>query len=107
MYAIRSYYAQEDIFRNFDLNDILRQFGFGGGFRPGGGGGFHAGGFRSAGGGTPFDTIFGGAGMRGGCGGGGCGPQPVKGGDLTYELHISLEDVLHGAEKTISLRQGP
>ncbi len=98
-------YSQEDIFRNFDLNDILRQFGFGGGFRPGAGG-FHSSGFRSAGGGSPFDNIFGGGGMRGGCGGGGCGPQPVKGGDLTYELHISLEDVLHGAEKTISLRQG-
>ena len=37
-------YSQEDIFRNFDLNDILGQFGFGGGgggrtsFRFGGGG---------------------------------------------------------------------
>ena len=43
--------------------------------------------------------------MRGGGCGGGCGPQPVKGGDLTYELTVTLEDVLHGAEKTISLRQ--
>ncbi|MGD9948321.1 MAG: DnaJ C-terminal domain-containing protein [Desulfobulbus sp.] len=98
-------YSQEDIFRNFDLNDILRQFGFGGGFRPGGGGSYHTSGFRNAGGGSPFDNIFGGAGMRGGCGGGGCGPQSVKGGDLTYELQVSLEDVLHGAEKAISLRQ--
>lgn len=98
-------YSQEDIFRNFDLNDILRQFGFGGGFRSGGGGTFHTSGFRNAGGGTPFDSIFGNAGMGGGCGGG-CGSQPVKGNDLTYELSVSLEDVLHGAEKTISLRQG-
>ncbi|MDD2463261.1 MAG: DnaJ C-terminal domain-containing protein [Desulfobulbus sp.] len=98
-------YSQEDIFRNFDLNDILHQFGFGGGFRPGGGGGsFHTSGFRPGGGGSPFDNIFGG-GARGGCGGG-CGPQPVKGGDLTYELQVSLEDVLHGSEKTIGLRQG-
>jgi DnaJ-class molecular chaperone with C-terminal Zn finger domain len=29
----------------------------------------------------------------------------VKGNDLTYEMIVSLEDVLHGAEKTISLRQ--
>jgi DnaJ-class molecular chaperone with C-terminal Zn finger domain len=96
-------YSQEDIFRNFDLNDILRQFGFGGGFRSGGGA-FHTSGFRGAGGGSPFDNLFGQGGMRGGCGG--CGPQPVKGSDLTYEMTVTLEDVLHGAEKTISLRQG-
>lgn len=101
--GFRQRYSQEDIFRNFDLNDILRQFGFGGGFR--GAGGFHTtGGFRSAGGGSPFDNIFGQGGQRGGCGGG-CGSQPVKGNDLTYEMTVSLEEVLHGAEKTISLRQ--
>ena len=103
--GFRQRYSQEDIFRNFDLNDILRQFGFGGGFR--GNGGFHTtgGGFRPAGGGSPFDTIFGQSGMHGGCGGGGCGSQPVKGNDLTYEMSVTLEEVLHGAEKTISLRQ--
>ena len=100
--GFRQRYSQEDIFRNFDLNDILRQFGFGGGFR--GTGGFHTGGFRTAGGGSPFEGMFGQT-MRGGGCGGGCGPQPVKGGDLTYELTVTLEDVLHGAEKTISLRQ--
>jgi curved DNA-binding protein len=42
--------------------------------------------------------------MRGGCGSGGCGPQPTRGEDLTYELQVSLEDVLNGTEKTISLR---
>lgn len=92
-------YSQEDIFRNFDLNDILRQFGFGGGFRS-------AGGFRAAGGGaSPFENIFGQAGMRGGGCQGGCGPTQVKGNDLTYELTVTLEEVLHGAEKTINLRQ--
>ena len=100
--GFRQRYSQEDIFRNFDLNDILRQFGFGGGFR--GTGSFHTGGFRTAGGGSPFEGMFGQT-MRGGGCGGGCGPQPVKGGDLTYELTVTLEDVLHGAEKTISLRQ--
>jgi len=96
--GFRQRYSQEDIFRNFDLNDILRQFGFGGGF--------HTSGFRtSSGGGSPFDNIFGQTGMRGGGCGGNCGPQPVKGNDLTYELTVTLEDVLHGAEKTISLRQ--
>ena len=100
--GFRQRYSQEDIFRNFDLNDILRQFVFGTGFR--GTGGFHTGGFRTAGGGSPFEGMFGQT-MRGGGCGGGCGPQPVKGGDLTYELTVTLEDVLHGAEKTISLRQ--
>lgn len=100
--GFRQRYSQEDIFRNFDLNDILRQFGFGGGFR--GTGGFHTSGFRSTGGGSPFDNIFSQAGGRGGCGGG-CGPQPVKGNDLTYEMTVTLEDVLHGTEKTVSLRQ--
>lgn len=100
--GFRQRYSQEDIFRNFDLNDILRQFGFGGNFR--GANTFHTGGFRAAGGGTPFEGMFG-QNMRAGCGGGGCGSQPVQGGDLTYELIVTLEDVLHGAEKTISLRQ--
>ena len=102
--GFRQRYSQEDIFRNFDLNDILRQFGFGGGFRSTCG--FQSGGgFRASGGGSPFETIFNQAGARGGCGGSGCGSQPAKGNDLTYELTVTLEDVLHGAEKTISLRQ--
>lgn len=101
--GFRQRYSQEDIFRNFDLNDILRQFGFGGGFRSGGGTTFHTSGFRT-GGGSPFDNIFGQTGGRGGCGGS-CGPQPVKGSDLTYEMTVTLDEVLHGAEKTISLRQ--
>ncbi|MCL2340858.1 MAG: J domain-containing protein [Proteobacteria bacterium] len=99
--GFRQRYSQEDIFRNFDLNDILRQFGFGGGFRSGS---FHTGRASTSGGGSPFDAFFGQAGARGGCGGG-CGPQMVKGNDLTYEMTVTLEDVLHGTDKTISLRQ--
>jgi curved DNA-binding protein len=96
-------YSQEDIFRGFDLNDILNQFGFGGAtFRT-------SGGFRTAGGGTGgFEDLFsGGAFGGGGCRGGSCRPQPqpTKGEDRTYEITITLEDVLNGAEKTISLRQ--
>jgi curved DNA-binding protein len=95
-------YSQEDIFRGFDINDIFNQFGGGGGrtsFRFGGQGG--------AAGGNPFDFFSqaGGGAQGGGCGGGGCRPQPVKGQDQTYELAVSLEDVLHGAEKNISLRR--
>ncbi len=93
-------YSQEDIFRGFDVNDILNQFGFGGGS-------FRTGSFRThpgGGGANPFGDLFGQA--AGGCGGGGCRPQPTKGADHTYELAISLEDVLQGANKNIALRQG-
>lgn len=98
-------YSQEDIFKDFDLNDILRQFGFGGAsFRSTGGG------FRTAQGGGGFESFFsntgfGNSGMGGGCAGSGCRPQPMKGEDLTYEITITLDDVLHGTEKTINLRQ--
>lgn len=94
-------FSQEDIFRGFDLNSILRQFGFGSATYG------SSSGFRSSGGPQDFSSIFGNAagGRSGpGCQGGGCRPQPVKGQDLTYDLSVSLEDVLHGAEKTISLR---
>jgi len=93
-------YSQEDIFRNFDLNDILRQFG------AGAGGGSTT--FRNnmGGGAQSFQSFFGqGAGSRmgGGCGAGGC-QQPAKGQDLTYQLSVTLDEVMHGAEKNISLR---
>ena len=94
-------YSQEDIFKGFDLNSILRQFGFGASSFG------NSSGFRATSGPHDFSSIFGNAagGMGGrGCQGGGCGPQPVKGQDLTYDLSISLEEVLNGAEKTISLR---
>ncbi|MCF8056562.1 MAG: J domain-containing protein [Desulfocapsa sp.] len=91
-------YSQEDIFRNFNLDDILNQFGFGG----------HSGGghstFRMNTGGAganPFSSIFGQGG--GGCGGSCQQPAP-KGQDITYQLSVSLEDVLNGAEKNIALR---
>jgi curved DNA-binding protein len=95
-------YSQEDIFRGFDINDILGQFGFGGG-----GGGRTTFRFNSqgGGGGNPFDFFSQAGGGGGGCGGGGCRPQPTKGQDQTYEMSITLEDVLHGGEKNISLRR--
>lgn len=93
-------YSQEDIFRNFDINDILRQFNFGGGsqqnvhFRSGMGGNGGNGGRYSF-----FGQDMGG----GGCGSGGCG-QPAKGQDLTYQVTVTLEDVMFGAERNITLR---
>jgi len=92
-------YSQEDIFRGFDLGDILKEFGLGGGL---------GGGFRASGGqGSPFETFFFHS------GGPGAGresfrtttQQPVKGSDLTYELSVSLNEILSGTQKTISLRR--
>jgi curved DNA-binding protein len=86
-------YSQEDIFQGFDIGDILKEFGLGG---------FSGGGFRSSGGaGSPFEGFFH---QAGGPGRATARPQPVKGSDLTFELAVSLNDVLSGAEKTISLR---
>jgi curved DNA-binding protein len=92
-------FSQEDIFRGFDLNSILRQFGFGAANFGG------ASGFRSGSGPYDFSSIFGhAAGSGGGCRGGGCRPQLAKGNDVTYQLSVTLADVLRGAEKTICLR---
>jgi curved DNA-binding protein len=91
-------YSQEDIFRGFDLGDILKEFGLGG----------MGGGFRSSGGqGSPFETFFF---QSGGPGSGrtsfrSSAQQPVKGNDVTYELSVSLNEILNGSEKTISLRR--
>jgi len=93
-------YSQEDIFRNSNLGDILREFGFGG--QGSGGWSFKT---SSGGGGTLFDSIF------EQVGGQRPGRQPfgpgrtAKGGDLTFELAVSLSEVLTGSDKTVSLRR--
>ena len=90
-------YSQEDIFRGFDLGDILKEFGLGG----------LGGGFRtSSSQGSPFETFF----FHSGGPGTGresyrtTAQQPIKGSDLTYELSVSLNEILNGSQKTISLR---
>lgn len=92
-------YSQEDIFRNVDLNEILREFGFGGrggherGFRGAG----RRGGFTFQSGGDPFAELF-----RQGQ------PHyetPQKGEDLHYNLPITLEESVSGVEKKLSLQR--
>jgi curved DNA-binding protein len=84
--GFRQRYSQEDIFRNFDLGDILREFGFGGGNIFGGRGG----GTRfSFGGGSPFGDL---AGQQG----------RMKGSDLVYELPLTIREVIAGTTRTIS-----
>jgi curved DNA-binding protein len=81
-------FSQEDIFRGFDLGDILKEFGFGGGSHFAGDGR----GMRfSFGGETPF---------------GGYHRQQAqqKGSDLIYELPLTLQEIATGTSKTVSLQ---
>ena len=83
-------YSQEDIFRGFNLNDIFKEFGFGGGdFFSGMGGKRYA-----QGGANPFGGF---SGRR---------QAPVKGSDLTYDLVLNLSEVMNGATRTVSLNFG-
>ena len=84
-------FSQEDIFRNFDFGDIFREFGFSGGGQPTGDGGFR---FSFGGGGSPFGSGFGGRRQQ----------RAVKGSDLVYELPLSLYEVAHGVQKSISFQ---
>jgi curved DNA-binding protein len=96
--AFRQRYSQEDIFKNFDLNDILREFGFGGGGRGARTfGGSHGRTFTFGQGGDPFAELFGGAQGR--------AHVPQKGQDYEYNLSITLEESVFGAEKKLALQQ--
>lgn len=89
-------YSQEDIFRNFNADEIFQKFGF----RPSGGGdpfqGIHE--MFSGGGGFSqnFGDIFGGQqGRR---------PQSQKGQDLETTLPVTFEEAALGAEKRIVIQ---
>jgi curved DNA-binding protein len=96
----RQKYTQEDIFRGFDLNDILRGFGFG---DLGGRGGART--FRSGRGGAftfsrgdAYSDMFEGEGQR-------YAHIPRKGQDFEYNLSITLEESVLGAEKKLALQK--
>ena len=98
----RQQYSQEDIFRGFDLDEILRSFGFGGA-RGGGRTTFRT--TRRGGtGAQDHDDPF--AGLFGSMGGGGrqYANMPQKGQDAEYNLAISLEESVFGADKKISFQ---
>jgi curved DNA-binding protein len=95
----RQRYTQEDIFRGFDLNDILRSFGFA---DPGGAGArtfrtSRGGGFSFTQGGS-FSDIFEGERQR-------FSRVPQKGQDFEYNLSITLEDSVFGADKKLTLQK--
>ena len=77
-------FSQEDIFRDFDINEILRGFGFGTSSGNPFQGGFSGGGFGS----NPFQQQH------------RPDPNPPP---LTKELSISFEEAALGAQKSISI----
>jgi curved DNA-binding protein len=81
-------YSQEDIFRNFDLGDILKEFGFG--FGGGRGGGMR---FNFGGGGSPFGDNA-------------RQQASIKGQDVIYELPLTLQEVLSGTQKAVTFNHG-
>ncbi len=93
-------YSHEDIFRDFDINQILRDMGFGGDsgtnrtFRGTGGkrGNYS---FRS---GDSFGDLFGQGGQK-------YYQPPHRGEDLQYNLNITLEESVYGTEKKLSLKR--
>lgn len=96
--AFRQRYSQEDIFRNFDINDILKEFGFGGGGRGArtfGGGRART--YTFGHGGDPFSDLFGGAQDY--------ANVPQKGQDYEYNISITLEESVLGAEKKLALQK--
>lgn len=88
------HYSQEDIFRGFDINEILRGFG-----AAGAGGKRRSYSFQSgqSGGGDPFADLFGGGGQH--------RQMPQKGQDLEYNLAITIEESVLGAEKKLAMNK--
>jgi curved DNA-binding protein len=88
-------FSQEDIFRGSNIEDILKEFGFGGG-------GFSFGGRKAGGGGRRFSFNpesmfnFGGARQQ--------QSAPVKGSDMEYEIPLTLNEIATGTTRTLSLQ---
>jgi curved DNA-binding protein len=93
-------YSHEDIFRDFDINQILREMGFGGAgganrtFRGSGG----KRGTYAFGGGESFGDLFGQKGQK-------YYQAPQRGEDLQYNLNITLEESVFGTDKKLSLKK--
>jgi len=88
-------FSQEDIFRGSNIEDILKEFGFGGGSP-------FSRGRKMGGGGKRFsfnpESMFG--------SGGGRQQQkaPPKGSDMEYEISLTLYDIFSGASKNLSFQ---
>ena len=78
--GFKKQYTQEDIFQGFDVNEVFRGFGFGGGDRPPSG----------------FEDIFGGGRSR----------RPQKGQDMMSEITVTFEEAARGTEKNFTIDRG-
>jgi curved DNA-binding protein len=93
-------FSQEEIFRNFDFSQILRDLGFGGPgkddprFRGAG----RQGTYNTFRGGDPFADLFGQRRQE-------YYQMPQKGEDLHYNLSITLEESVFGADKKLALQR--
>lgn len=78
-------YSHEDIFRGFDVNDLFREFGFGGG------------------GGTEdlFSHLFGGGRGRSPFGG---QPRPRRGTDYALKINVPFRVAVSGGERRVGFR---
>ncbi|MCG6534408.1 MAG: J domain-containing protein [Syntrophales bacterium LBB04] len=85
-------YSQEDIFRNFDINEILRDLGF-----AGSGGRRRGYSYQHPSGADPFADLF----SRGSQ----YHHMPENGRDLEYNLSITIEESVFGAEKKLALNK--
>ncbi|MDO9565220.1 MAG: DnaJ domain-containing protein, partial [Candidatus Desulfaltia sp.] len=83
-------YSQEDIFKGFDFSDILREFGMGGASFSTGKQGDTRFAFENN---SPFGTRA----RR--------QQAQIKGSDLLYELHLTIQEVATGTNKTVKLQE--
>ncbi len=87
--GFRQRYSQEDIFKGFDFSDILKEFGIG-----------NTGFSTSKDSGMRFafenDSLFGTRVKR--------QQAQIKGSDLLYELHLTIQEVATGTSKTVRLQ---
>jgi curved DNA-binding protein len=77
--GFRQRFSQEEIFRNFDFSDILREFGLGGER------------MRFSFGGSSFGSR-------------GSQREPAKGADLEYEMPLTLREIASGTSKVIIIQ---
>jgi curved DNA-binding protein len=89
--GFRQRYSREDIFRDFNFADILKEFGFGGNLFSGRRG-ERAHTFSFDFGGSPFGAYQ------------ETQQRQIKGSDLVYTLSVTLEEVLTGTVKKIALQ---